>query len=170
MSSIYTSNSIQCQNGTIPSNCPSNSIHLKEDCTHATCIQTLREPSARLCWCPWHQTQSRPCPRDGRGIAFFEELYCDEAEVSDRDDGITITVTGQYNGSTNPAHPQVMGLVLGTTAEARLQQTPRPSSNQFLQSSGILERNFFHNMPFFFLYPTLSVYFNVQSGVLLWNY
>jgi DNA repair exonuclease SbcCD ATPase subunit len=39
--------------------------------------------------------------------------------------------------------------------QARFQQTPRPSSDQFLQSSGILERNFFHYMPFVFLILTL---------------
>jgi len=35
--------------------------------------------------------------------------------------------------------------------QARFQHTPRPSSDQFRQSSGIVERNFFHNMPFVFL-------------------
>src|SRR5210317_365782 len=35
--------------------------------------------------------------------------------------------------------------------QARFQQTPRPSSDQFLQSSGILERNFSHYMQFVFL-------------------
>ena len=35
--------------------------------------------------------------------------------------------------------------------QARFQHTPRPSSDQFRQSSGIVERNFFHYMPFVFL-------------------
>jgi hypothetical protein len=34
--------------------------------------------------------------------AYYNELYCYEAEVADNSDGVTITVTGQYNGSNDP--------------------------------------------------------------------
>jgi hypothetical protein len=37
--------------------------------------------------------------------AYFEELYCDDAEVSKIDDGITITVTGQSIDSNDPERP-----------------------------------------------------------------
>jgi hypothetical protein len=41
--------------------------------------------------------------------------------------------------------------------QARFQHTPRPSGDQFRQSSGILERNFSHYMPFVVLIlPYLS--------------
>jgi len=44
--------------------------------------------------------------------------------------------------------------------QARFQHTPRPSSDQFRQSSGILERNFFHYMPFCFSYTSMVTSLN----------
>jgi len=52
--------------------------------------------------------------------------------------------------------------------QSRFQQTPRPSSDQFLQSSGILERNFSHYMPFVFLILRLGPV-DFELGVIAGN-